>query len=158
MAPLFSIFLFYFLLFMYGEFSKHLEVRYASRILLYGMAGNLAIMQYISDPVYAGIISVCTLVGTFLYLMTTTTVTWFKRILWIPILMVVQNYTIVYFQPVDLLMITPDFYLEYSHKILREGILLTLGMLSYMQGNQDERLNYTALFLYVAEYSITLER
>ncbi|CAL9985095.1 hypothetical protein VPHF99_0293 [Vibrio phage F99] len=158
MTPLFSIFLFYFLLFIYGEFSKYLEVRYASRMLLYGMTGNLVAITYIPDPTYAMIVASVTLLTTILYLIKTASFKWVKRAMILPFCLVLLNYFIAYAQPADLLAVIPNFYLEYSHKIVRESFLVMLGVISYLHGSKDERLNYTALFLYVAEYSITLER
>lgn len=157
MAPLFSIMLLYFVLFLYGEFSEYLEVRYTSRILFYGFSANLSLLHYFPDNGYAGLLSCIILLATFLYITITTSLKWFSRVMFIPLLVLLVNYVVVYVQPQDLIEVLPQWYLLYSDKIYREGFLLILGVLSFLHGKKDEKLNYTVMILYALEYTVTME-
>ena len=158
MAPLFSTMLLYFILFLYGEFSEYLEVRYTSRLLLYGLSANLAILHYFPPDIYSGLLSAIVLFVTLIYISITTSIVWLSKFMMLPICILLVNYTIAYAEPADLIAIVPDWYLVYSDKVFREGFIFMLGFLSWMHGSRDEKLNFTAMFLYVAEYSITMER
>lgn len=147
-------FLLPFVLLLYGEFSRYEEVRYTSRMLLYGYSGSIIASMYMVEPMYAGILSCGLLFVTMFYVSVTSTVNWLSSILILPISLLLLNYTVVYFQPQDLIQSLPEWYLEYSHRITREMWIIMIQGLSWWFGGRDDKLNYTIGLLYATEQTI----
>lgn len=147
-------FLLPFILVLYGEFSRYEEVRYTSRILLYGYSGSIVSSMYVPEPLYAGVVACIILFITLFYISVTSTVDWLSSILIVPISLLLLNYTVVFFQPIDLILFLPEWYLEYSHRITREMWILMIQGLSWYFGKDDEKLNYTVGLLYAAEQTM----
>ena len=93
MVSLFSIITLYFILYIYGEFSKYPDIRYISRIILYGLSANLIFTHYIPEVLYSIVLSGTTLIFTFIYLMITTDNKLLSKLMFIPFMIVILKTT-----------------------------------------------------------------
>jgi hypothetical protein len=77
-----------------------------------------------------------------------------SKLMFIPFMIVIINYSVVIWQPPELIYWIPAWYFENSDEIFRKWLILSLGSLSLLYGKGDDKLNFATLILFATEHTI----
>ena len=139
------------ILILYGEFSKGIETRFASRILFYTYTLSVLFPMYTSSP-YGIMLAVGVLICGLGYLITIIPNVVSKLFWTITLTSSVLSYASVYLEDYTFLLSVP-YYAEYSHYVFRESMIIGLMFVSISEGLEakDFKLEMFVTGLWVLE-------